>query len=90
MPRLFWAVFAVLFIGATAVGAADCAGIQCLKDQLGTNQVDVPKLPELPDLPSPAETGSNSCPNAFNGICDEPSHCAAGTDSHDCTLGLGR
>lgn len=29
--------------------------------------------------------GRNSCANmAFDGVCDEPNHCAIGTDSFDC------
>jgi hypothetical protein len=78
--------FAIFLVGAVPANGAYCAdGDWSLDNEL----IDAPKPVSVPDLRQPAGAGNNTCQYAFNDVCDEPSNCAAGTDSHDCTLGLG-
>ena len=57
---------------ARSCTSKSCSDIMsCVYAQLGIQQTSQP-------------SGGNSCEWAYDGVCDEPSVCEAGTDSYDC------
>jgi hypothetical protein len=78
-------VFAALVLWGGTQSIAGCVGPKCNVDE---NQGFAPP-PLVPpakvyvDQPKPVR-GDDSCSFAFNEVCDEPSKCKVGTDSHDC------
>jgi hypothetical protein len=86
-PRWFLAL-AMALIGALSADRA--LGADDWRDVFGRDMIEAPKPVDVPGLGQPAGAGNNTCQYAFDGVCDEPSNCAAGTDSRDCTVGFGR
>ncbi|AKS41252.1 hypothetical protein [Wenzhouxiangella marina] len=54
---------------------------------LSPDSQNAPRMPTSPPVstPPPTQSGENSCRWAFDGECDEPNLCAAGTDTADCS-----
>jgi hypothetical protein len=60
------------------------ASVTCVNDAVVFTTCDNQNL-LLARCQNPADT----CPTAFNGTCDEPGLCAAGTDTSDCDPDAG-